>query len=95
MTKPSWIDAMQNKIHELKGYKLGRWYRRWQEEGINFEESFVPAARIEVIRIFVVNAAHKNMTIYQIDIKIAFLNGKLKEEVYVSQSEGFVDQDNP
>ncbi|GKE02854.1 retrovirus-related pol polyprotein from transposon TNT 1-94, partial [Tanacetum coccineum] len=66
-----------------------------QEEGIDFEESFAPVARIEAIRIFVVNAAHKNMMIYQMDVKTAFLNGELKEEVYVSQPEGFVDQDNP
>ncbi|GJW35344.1 retrovirus-related pol polyprotein from transposon TNT 1-94 [Tanacetum coccineum] len=66
-----------------------------QEEGINFEESFAPVARIEAIRIFVANAANKNMTIFQMDVKTAFLNGELKEEVYVSQPEGFVDQDNP
>nr|GEX05783.1 retrovirus-related Pol polyprotein from transposon TNT 1-94 [Tanacetum cinerariifolium] len=66
-----------------------------KEEGIDFEESFAPVARIEAICIFVANAAHKNMTIYQMDVKTAFLNGKLKEEVYVSQPEGFVDQDNP
>nr|GEW64011.1 retrovirus-related Pol polyprotein from transposon TNT 1-94 [Tanacetum cinerariifolium] len=66
-----------------------------QEEGIDFEESFTPVARIEAIRIFVGNAAHKNMTIFQMDIKMAFLNGELIEEVYVSQPEGFVDQDNP
>ncbi|GKC82058.1 retrotransposon protein, putative, ty1-copia subclass [Tanacetum coccineum] len=66
-----------------------------QEEGINFEESFAPVARIEVIRIFIANAAHKNMTIYQMDVKTSFLNGELKEEVYVSQPKGFVDQDNP
>ncbi|GJY30519.1 retrovirus-related pol polyprotein from transposon TNT 1-94 [Tanacetum coccineum] len=66
-----------------------------QEEGINFEESFTPVARIEAIRIFVENAAHNNITIYQMDIKTAFLYGKLKEEVYVSQPEGFVDLDNP
>ncbi|GJY47380.1 retrovirus-related pol polyprotein from transposon TNT 1-94 [Tanacetum coccineum] len=65
-----------------------------QEEGINFEESFAPVARIEVIRIFVANAANKNMTIFQMDVKMIFLNGELKEEVYVSQPEGFVDQDN-
>ncbi|GKE58436.1 retrovirus-related pol polyprotein from transposon TNT 1-94, partial [Tanacetum coccineum] len=51
--------------------------------------------RIKAIRIFVAYAAHKNMTIYQMDVKTAFLNGQLKEEVYVSQPEGFVDQDNP
>ncbi|GKB04306.1 retrovirus-related pol polyprotein from transposon TNT 1-94 [Tanacetum coccineum] len=66
-----------------------------QEEGINFEESFTPVAKIEAIRIFIANVAHKNMTIYQMDVKTAFLNGELKEEVYVSQPEGFVDQDNP
>nr|GEX13592.1 hypothetical protein [Tanacetum cinerariifolium] len=66
-----------------------------QEEEIDFEESFAPVARIEAIRIFVANAAHKNMTIYQMDVKTAFLNGKLQQEVYVSQPEGFVDQDNP
>ncbi|GKA39903.1 retrovirus-related pol polyprotein from transposon TNT 1-94 [Tanacetum coccineum] len=66
-----------------------------QEEGINFEESFTPVARIEAIRIFVANAANKNMTIYQMDVKTTFLNGKLCEEVYVSQPEGFVDPDHP
>ncbi|GJU67515.1 retrovirus-related pol polyprotein from transposon TNT 1-94 [Tanacetum coccineum] len=66
-----------------------------QENGINFEESFAPVARIEAIRIFIANVTHKNMTIYQMDVKTAFLNDELKEEVYVSQPEGFVDQDNP
>ncbi|GJU21448.1 retrovirus-related pol polyprotein from transposon TNT 1-94 [Tanacetum coccineum] len=66
-----------------------------QEERINFEESFASVDRIEAIHILVANAAHKNMTIYQMDVKTAFLNGELKEEVYVSQLEGFVDQDNP
>ncbi|GJS08936.1 retrovirus-related pol polyprotein from transposon TNT 1-94 [Tanacetum coccineum] len=66
-----------------------------QEEGIDFEESFASITRIEYIRIFVSNAANKNITIYHMDLKTAFLNGKLKEEVYVSQPEGFVDQDNP
>ncbi|GKA37843.1 retrovirus-related pol polyprotein from transposon TNT 1-94 [Tanacetum coccineum] len=66
-----------------------------QEEGIDFEESFAPIARIEAFHIFVENAANKNMMIYQMDVKTAFLNSELKEEVYVSQTEGFVDQDNP
>nr|GEU33619.1 retrovirus-related Pol polyprotein from transposon TNT 1-94 [Tanacetum cinerariifolium] len=66
-----------------------------QEEGINFEESFALVSRIEAIRIFIANAAHKNMMILQMDVKTAFLEGELKEEVYVSQPEGFVDQDNP
>ncbi|GJU10872.1 retrovirus-related pol polyprotein from transposon TNT 1-94 [Tanacetum coccineum] len=54
-------------------------------------ESFAPVAHIEAIRIFIANAASKNMTIYQMDVKTTFLNGELKEEVYVSQPEGFVD----
>ncbi|GJW29052.1 retrovirus-related pol polyprotein from transposon TNT 1-94 [Tanacetum coccineum] len=66
-----------------------------QEEGIDFEESFAHVARIEAIRIFITNAANKNMTIYQMDVKTAFLNGELRELVYVSQLEGFVDKDKP
>nr|GEU60958.1 retrovirus-related Pol polyprotein from transposon TNT 1-94 [Tanacetum cinerariifolium] len=66
-----------------------------QEEGIKFEESFAPVAKIEAIRIFVANATHKNMMIFQMNVKTAYLNGELKEEVYVSQPEGFVYQDKP
>nr|GEZ99045.1 retrovirus-related Pol polyprotein from transposon TNT 1-94 [Tanacetum cinerariifolium] len=58
-------------------------------------ESFAPVARIEAIRIFIANAASRNMTVYQMDVKTDFLNGELKEEVYVSQPEGFVDPDHP
>nr|GEZ32442.1 retrovirus-related Pol polyprotein from transposon TNT 1-94 [Tanacetum cinerariifolium] len=64
-----------------------------QEEGIDFEESFAPVARLEAIHIFLTYAAHKNMVVYQMDAKTAFLNGNLREEVYVSQPNGFVDQD--
>ncbi|GJY67300.1 retrovirus-related pol polyprotein from transposon TNT 1-94 [Tanacetum coccineum] len=130
MTEPSWIDAMQEEIHEFQRLEVWelvpcldkvlliklKWIYKVktdefsrvlknkarlvaqgfrQEEGIDFEESFALVARIEAIRIFIANVAHKNMTIYQMDVKTAFLNGKLKEEVYVSQPEGFVDQDNP
>nr|GEU77899.1 hypothetical protein [Tanacetum cinerariifolium] len=56
--------------------------RYQQEEGIDFEESFAPVAHIEAIRIFITDAANKNMTIYQMDVKTTFLNGELKEEVY-------------
>nr|GEZ65157.1 retrovirus-related Pol polyprotein from transposon TNT 1-94 [Tanacetum cinerariifolium] len=63
--------------------------------GIDFEELFAPVARIEAIRIFIANAASRNMPIYQMDVKTAFLNGELKEEVYVSQPEDFVDPDHP
>nr|GEU55580.1 retrovirus-related Pol polyprotein from transposon TNT 1-94 [Tanacetum cinerariifolium] len=57
-----------------------------QEEGIDFEKSFAPVSRIEAIRIFVAHAANKNMTIFQIDVNTAFLNGKLKEERASSSS---------
>nr|GEV65645.1 retrovirus-related Pol polyprotein from transposon TNT 1-94 [Tanacetum cinerariifolium] len=63
-----------------------------QEEGIDFEESFAPVAHLEAVRMFVAYVAHKNFTIFQIDVKISFLNGPLKEEVYVSQPDGFVDR---
>ncbi|GJY96730.1 copia protein, partial [Tanacetum coccineum] len=57
-------------------------------------KNFKQVVRIEAIRIFIANAANKNMTIFQMDVKTEFLNGELKEEVYVSQPKGFVDQDN-
>ncbi|GJW45064.1 retrovirus-related pol polyprotein from transposon TNT 1-94, partial [Tanacetum coccineum] len=66
-----------------------------QEEGIDFEESFALVARLEAVRIFVAYAAHKSFLIYQMDVKTAFLNGPLKEEVYVAQPDGFVDPDHP
>ncbi|GJX75723.1 retrovirus-related pol polyprotein from transposon TNT 1-94, partial [Tanacetum coccineum] len=130
VTEPSWINAMQEEIHEFERLKVWelvtcpdnlfliklKWIYKVktdesggvlknkarlvaqgfrQEEGIDFEESFSPVARIKAIRIFVAYAAHKNMIICQMDVKTAFLNGELKVEVYVSQPEGFVDQDNP
>ncbi|GKB44400.1 retrovirus-related pol polyprotein from transposon TNT 1-94 [Tanacetum coccineum] len=66
-----------------------------QEEGIDFEESFAPVAPLEAVRIFVAYAAHKSFPIYQMDVKTTFLNGPLKEEVYVAQPDGFVDPDHP
>ncbi|GJZ12996.1 retrovirus-related pol polyprotein from transposon TNT 1-94, partial [Tanacetum coccineum] len=65
------------------------------EEGIDFEESFAPIAHLEAIRIFIAYAAHKSFPIYQMDVKMEFLNGPLKEEVYVAQPDGFVDPDHP
>ncbi|GJS68308.1 retrovirus-related pol polyprotein from transposon TNT 1-94 [Tanacetum coccineum] len=96
MIESSWIEAMQEEIlksERLKARLVAKGYR--QEEGIDFEESFAPIAHIEAIRIFIAYAAHMNMTVFQIDVKIAFLNGILKEEVYVSQPEGLVDADHP
>ncbi|GJU44032.1 retrovirus-related pol polyprotein from transposon TNT 1-94 [Tanacetum coccineum] len=80
-------DVLKNKARLVaKGYR--------REKGIDFKESFAPVARIEAILIFIANAASKNMTIYQMDVKKTFLNGELKKEVYVSQPEGFVDLDH-
>nr|GEW43059.1 hypothetical protein [Tanacetum cinerariifolium] len=87
------------KLDEVRGILknkarlVARGYR--QEEGIDFEESFAPVARLEAIQIFLAYAAHKNMVVYQMDVKTAFLNGNLREDVYVSQPDGFVDTDNP
>nr|GFB88970.1 hypothetical protein [Tanacetum cinerariifolium] len=87
------------KLDELRGILknkarlVARGYR--QEEGIDFEESFALVARLEAIWIFLAYAAHKNMVAYQMDVKITFLNGNLREEVNVSQPDEFVDQDNP
>nr|GEW97800.1 retrovirus-related Pol polyprotein from transposon TNT 1-94 [Tanacetum cinerariifolium] len=107
LTQSCWIEAMQEELNEFECHELeklggilknkarlvARGYR--QEEGIDFEESFAPVARLEAIRIFLVFVAHKNMVIYQMDVKTAFLNGNLQEEVYVSQPDGFVDPDKP
>nr|GEV88430.1 retrovirus-related Pol polyprotein from transposon TNT 1-94 [Tanacetum cinerariifolium] len=102
MTKPSWIDSMQEEIYEFERLQVWELNKAilvaqgfMQEEGINFEESFALVTRIEAIRIFLENASHKNMMIFQMDVKMAFLNEELKEDVFVSQPEGFVDQENP
>nr|GEX71506.1 hypothetical protein [Tanacetum cinerariifolium] len=85
------IEAMQEEIHEFE--RLQVWElvpcpnKVMQEEGINFEESFAPVARIKAIRIFVANAAKKNMTIYPMDVKTDFLNGELKEEYKAKPTE--------
>nr|GEU54220.1 integrase, catalytic region, zinc finger, CCHC-type, peptidase aspartic, catalytic [Tanacetum cinerariifolium] len=81
-------DVLKNKSR-----LVAKRYR--QAKGIDFEESFAPVARIEAIKIFIANATNKNMVIYQIDVKTAFLNGELNEEVYVTQPEGFIDPDHP
>ncbi|GKB62775.1 retrovirus-related pol polyprotein from transposon TNT 1-94, partial [Tanacetum coccineum] len=87
------------KLDELGGILqnnarlVARVYR--QEEGINFEESFAPVARLEAIRIFLPFSTYVNMVVYQMDVKTAFLNGNLQKEVYVSQLDGFADPDNP
>ncbi|GKB00744.1 retrovirus-related pol polyprotein from transposon TNT 1-94 [Tanacetum coccineum] len=95
---------MQDELHQFK--RLDVWelvprpdgkniigYKH--EEGIDFEDSFAHVARLEAVRMFIAFVAHKNITIFQMDVKTAFLNGPLKEKVYVSQPDGFVDPDFP
>nr|GEV38106.1 Gag-Pol polyprotein [Tanacetum cinerariifolium] len=101
MADSAWIEAMQEELHqfdrlhvwELVDKPFAKGYA--QEEGIDFEESFAPVARLEAVRIFITYAAHNSFLIFQMDVKTAFLNGLLKEEVYVAQPDGFFDPDHP
>ncbi|KAJ9542631.1 hypothetical protein OSB04_029137 [Centaurea solstitialis] len=92
-----WI--FRNKLDEIgtiirnKARLVAQGYR--QEEGIDYDETFAPVARLEAIRLFLAFAAHMNFKVYQMDIKNVFLNGKLNEEVYVAQPPGFVDPKFP
>nr|GEU98736.1 hypothetical protein [Tanacetum cinerariifolium] len=87
-------DEQQTVIRNKSRLVVGE-YR--QEEGIDFEESFAPVARIEAIRIFLAYVSHKSFTVFQMDVKTPFLHGSLKEDVdvYVCQPEGFIDADHP
>lgn len=80
-------------ITRNKARLVAQGYR--QEEGIDYDETFAPVARLEAIRIFLAYAAYKNFKVYQMDVKSAFLNGKLNEEVYVKQPPGFEDAKHP
>ncbi|GJY48429.1 retrovirus-related pol polyprotein from transposon TNT 1-94 [Tanacetum coccineum] len=95
MADPAWIEAMQEELNQFdrlqdedetvirnKARLVAKGYT--QEEGIDFEESFAPVARLKAVKIFVAYAAHKSFLIYQMDVKTTFLNGPLKEEVYVA-----------
>ncbi|KAJ9544166.1 hypothetical protein OSB04_023873 [Centaurea solstitialis] len=92
-----WI--FRNKLDEIgtiirnKARLVAQGYR--QEEGIDYDETFAPVARLEANRLFLAFAAHMNFKVFQMDIKNAFLNGKLNEEVYVAQPPGFVDPKFP
>nr|GEZ22050.1 retrovirus-related Pol polyprotein from transposon TNT 1-94 [Tanacetum cinerariifolium] len=83
----------EQTVIQNKSRLVVRGYR--QEEGIDFEESFAPVARMEAIRIFLAYAAHKSFFVFQLDVKTAFLHGSLKEDVYVCQPEGFIDANHP
>ncbi|GJZ01665.1 retrovirus-related pol polyprotein from transposon TNT 1-94 [Tanacetum coccineum] len=79
--------SSKTRLVWLRGYR--------QEEGIDFEESFAPVARMEAIKIFLAHAAHKSFNVFQMDVKTSFLHCTLKEDVYVCQPEGFIDADHP
>nr|GEW15609.1 hypothetical protein [Tanacetum cinerariifolium] len=79
-------------ILKNKARLVSRSYR--QEEGIGFEESFALVARLDAIQIFLAFSAHMNMIVYQMDVKTTFLNGILREQVYISQPDEFVDKYN-
>ncbi|GJR67624.1 retrovirus-related pol polyprotein from transposon TNT 1-94 [Tanacetum coccineum] len=83
----------ENTVIRNKSRLVAKGYA--QKEGIDFEESFAPVARLEAVRLFIAYAAHKSFTVYQMDVKTAFLYGPLKEEVYVNNPEEFVDPISP
>nr|GEX74602.1 retrovirus-related Pol polyprotein from transposon TNT 1-94 [Tanacetum cinerariifolium] len=92
---PGWVDAMQDELNHFARNKVwilvpapyAQGYN--QQQGIDYDETFAPVARLEAIRIFLAFATYMNFIVYQINFKSAFLNGKLKEEVYVKQPLGF------
>nr|GEU74765.1 retrovirus-related Pol polyprotein from transposon TNT 1-94 [Tanacetum cinerariifolium] len=84
---------VENIVIRNKSRLVAKGYRH--EEGVDFEESFTPMARLKAVRMFAAYAAHKNFTIFQMDVETAFLNGSLKKEVYVNQPNLFVDLDFP
>ncbi|GKC01578.1 putative ribonuclease H-like domain-containing protein, partial [Tanacetum coccineum] len=94
----SWVEAMQEELLQFKLQKV--WvlvdfpYGK-KEDGIDYDEVFAPVARIEAIRLFLAFASYMGFTIYQIDVKSAFLYGTIKEELYVHQPPGFVDPAHP
>ncbi|GKA20657.1 retrovirus-related pol polyprotein from transposon TNT 1-94 [Tanacetum coccineum] len=103
MADSAWIKSMQEELHHKrdeentvtrnKSHLVAKGYA--QKEGIDFDESFAPVARLEAVRLFIAYAAHKSFTMYQMDVKTTFLYGPLKEEVYVNQPDGFVDPYHP
>ncbi|GKB38649.1 retrovirus-related pol polyprotein from transposon TNT 1-94 [Tanacetum coccineum] len=82
MDDSAWIEAMQEELQQFDRLDVWELVDRplCKNEGIDFEESFAPVARLEAVRLFVSYAAHKSFPVYQMDVKTAFLNGPLKEE---------------
>nr|GEW14003.1 reverse transcriptase domain-containing protein [Tanacetum cinerariifolium] len=106
MTAPAWIESMQEELLQFKRLNhdeenmvirnktrlVMRGYH--QEEGIDFKESFSPFARMKAIRIFLAYVVHKSFTVFQMDMKTAFMYGTLKEDMYVCQPEEHVRPDH-
>ncbi|GJT39104.1 retrovirus-related pol polyprotein from transposon TNT 1-94 [Tanacetum coccineum] len=83
----------ENTIIRNKSHLVAKGYG--QQEGIDFKESFAPVAQLEDDQLFVTYAAHKSFPVYEMEVKTSFLNGPLKEEVYVNQPDRFVDPHHP
>nr|GEW86759.1 hypothetical protein [Tanacetum cinerariifolium] len=101
---PSWIKSMQEELLQNKMDERGILIRdkarlvaqgHTQKEGIDYDEVFAPVSRIEAIRLFLAYASFKDFIVYQMNVKSAFLYGKIKEEAYVYQPPGFEDLDFP
>ncbi|GJW80676.1 retrovirus-related pol polyprotein from transposon TNT 1-94 [Tanacetum coccineum] len=84
---PGWVDAMHDELNQFARNKV--WTLVPAPYGIDYDETFAPVARLEAIRIFIAFVTYINFIVYQMDVKSAFLNGKLKKEVYVKQPPGF------
>ncbi|GJS09664.1 retrovirus-related pol polyprotein from transposon TNT 1-94 [Tanacetum coccineum] len=109
MADHSWIESMQDELNQFERLQVWelvprlegknvialKWLWKNKCDADNIVESFAPVAHLEAVRMFIAFAAHMYITIFQMDVKMAFLNGPLKEEVYVSQPEGFIDSEFP
>nr|GEV18734.1 retrovirus-related Pol polyprotein from transposon TNT 1-94 [Tanacetum cinerariifolium] len=96
MADPAWIEAIQEELYQFDRLEIWELVDKpFGKTGIDFEESFAPVVRLEVVQIFIAYAAQTSFPIYQMDVKTAFFSGPLKEQVYVAQPDGFVDPDHP